>query len=91
MGISDPTDWGARHTETREDHMDQTEPTPATEEADRAEAESSHVADRAPTAEEERLADDSRKRYEEDADSVAEHERSMNETGAEEKGEGRIG
>jgi|HubBroStandDraft_3_1064219.scaffolds.fasta_scaffold857146_2 hypothetical protein len=71
--------------------MDQTEPDPTTEEEERAEANSAHVADRAPTDEEERLADESRNRYAGEAESVAEHERSMNEIGADEKGEGRIG
>jgi hypothetical protein len=70
--------------------MDQTEPDPATEEEERAEASSAHVADGAPTDEEEGLADQSRDRYAGDAESVAEHERSMNEIGADEKGEGRI-
>ena len=70
--------------------MDETEPTPATEEEERAESESAHVADRAPTEEEDRLADESAERYKDDAPSVAEHEREMGETGAEDKGEGRI-
>ena len=70
--------------------MDQTEPNAATEEEERAEASDPHVADRAPTEEEERLADESRDRFADEAESVAEHERSMNETGANEKGEGRI-
>jgi hypothetical protein len=70
--------------------MDQTEPDPATEEEERAEESSAHVADRAPTDEEGLLADESRDRYESEAESVAEHERSMNEIGADEKGEGRI-
>jgi hypothetical protein len=70
--------------------MDTTEPTETTEEEERAEASSPHVADRAPTKEEASSADESRERYADDAESVAEHERSMNETGAHEKGEGRI-
>ena len=70
--------------------MDQNEPTPATEEEERAEADSPHAADRAPTDEEERLADESAERYGDEAESVTEHERSMGETGAEDKGEGRI-
>jgi hypothetical protein len=70
--------------------MDQTDPTSATEEEDRTEADASHVADRAPTGDEERLADESRARFGDDAESVAEHERSMGERGANEKGEGRI-
>jgi hypothetical protein len=70
--------------------MDQTEPSPATEEEESAEAGNPHDADRAPTEEEERLADESAERYEDDAETVAEHERSMGETGAGEKGEGRI-
>ena len=70
--------------------MDQTEPDAATEEEERVEASDQHVADRAPTEEEERLADESRDRFADEAESVGEHERSMNETGANEKGEGRI-
>ncbi len=70
--------------------MDETKPSSATEEEDRIEGESAHTPDRPPTKEEERLADESRKRYADDEESVAEHERSMNETGANEKGEGRI-
>ena len=70
--------------------MDQTEPSKATEEEERAEANNPHFADRSPTEEEERLADESREQYADEAASVAEHERSMHETGAEDKGEGRI-
>jgi hypothetical protein len=70
--------------------MDHTEPDKATEEDELAESNKEHVADRAPTEDEERSADESRERYEDDAESVAEHERSMNETGANEKGEGRV-
>jgi hypothetical protein len=70
--------------------MDHTEPDKKTEKDELVEAGKAHVADRGPTAEEERLADESRERYADDADSVAEHERSMGETGADEKGEGRI-
>jgi hypothetical protein len=70
--------------------MDHTEPDKTTEEDELAEAGKAHVADRGPTKEEERLADESKQRYAEDADSVAEHERSMGKTGADEQGEGRI-
>jgi hypothetical protein len=70
--------------------MDQTEPSATTEEEERTDASSPHMADRAATEEEERLADESRERYADEAESVAEHERSMGETGADEKGEGRI-
>ncbi len=70
--------------------MDHTEPTATTEEEERAEASSPHGADRAPTEDETRSADESRERFADDAESVAEHERSMNETGANVKGEGRI-
>lgn len=70
--------------------MDETEPDAATEEEDRAEAGAPHSADRAPTEEEERLADRARERYGDDAESVAEHEKSMNERGAKGQGEGRI-
>lgn len=71
--------------------MDQTEPSSATEEEDQTEAGSAHTADRGPTEDEERLAEQSQERYEGDAESVAEHERAMNQKGVEEKGEGRIG
>ncbi len=70
--------------------MDHTDPNKTTEDEEEAEANSPHVADRAPTDEEERLADESRERYANEADAVADHERSMTETGASEKGEGRI-
>jgi hypothetical protein len=74
--------------------MDHTEPNPTTEDEDRAESGRGHVADRAPTDDEERAAEESRERYADEAESVAEsvaeHERSMNEIGADEKGEGRI-
>jgi hypothetical protein len=70
--------------------MDHTEPNNTTKEDELAEASRAHVADRTPTEEEERLADESRERYADEADSVAEHERSMDEKGADEKGEGWI-
>ncbi|HSZ37655.1 MAG TPA: hypothetical protein VK773_11250 [Acidimicrobiales bacterium] len=70
--------------------MDETKPSSATEEEDQVEAGAPHTADRAPTEEEERLADESRSRYADEAESVSEHERAMGETGANEKGEGRI-
>jgi hypothetical protein len=70
--------------------MDHTEPNETTEQEERAESKRKHTADRAPTEDEERSADESRVRYEDDAESVATHERSMNEAGAKEKGEGRI-
>ncbi len=70
--------------------MDHAEPDKTTEEDELAEAGKAHVSDREPTEEEERLADESRQRYAEDADAVAEHERSMGKTGAGEQGEGRI-
>ncbi len=70
--------------------MDESTPNSATEGEDRTEADASHSADRAPTEEEARLADESRERYGSDAESVAEHERSMGERGKNQKGEGRI-
>jgi hypothetical protein len=70
--------------------MDETEPTRTTEEEERTEADAAHTADRAPTEDEERSADEARERYGDDAESVAEHERSMGERGANDKGEGRI-
>ncbi len=71
--------------------MDHTDPSAETEDEERTEAaDVAHEADRLPTPEEERLADESKERYASEAESVAEHERSMTETGASEKGEGRI-
>ena len=70
--------------------MGDTEPNSATEEEERNEADAPHEADRAPSKEEERLADESRERYADDAESVAEHERASGETGAHVKGEGQI-
>jgi hypothetical protein len=65
------------------DHVD-----PRTEQAEQADAFRSHGADRAPTEEEERLADQSAKDV--DEDTVAEHEKEMDELGADVKGEGAI-
>jgi hypothetical protein len=70
--------------------MEHTDPNSATEDEERTEAEGPHDADRAATPDEERLAEEARERYADEAESVAEHERSMNETGANEKGEGRV-
>ncbi len=70
--------------------MEHTEPTSETDDEERTEADSPHDADRAATPDEERLAEQSREEYADEAESVAEHERSMGETGAEVQGEGRI-
>ncbi|HWD54304.1 MAG TPA: hypothetical protein VG346_04240 [Acidimicrobiales bacterium] len=71
--------------------MEHTNPSRETADEERTEAaDNAHQADRAPTPEEERLADESRERYAGEAEAVAEHERAMTETGADEKGEGRI-
>jgi hypothetical protein len=71
--------------------MEHTDPSRETADEERTEAaDVAHEADRAPTPEEERLADESKERFAGDAESVAEHERSMTETGANDKGEGRI-
>lgn len=71
--------------------MEHTDPSVETEDEERTEAaDVAHQADRAPTPEEERLADEAKERNASQAESVAEHERSMNETGANVKGEGRI-
>ncbi|HEY1651737.1 MAG TPA: STAS domain-containing protein [Acidimicrobiales bacterium] len=73
------------------EEMEHTNPSPETADEERTEAaDVAHEADRAPTEEEERLADESKERYAGEAKSVAEHERSMTETGANDKGEGRI-
>jgi hypothetical protein len=62
-----------------------TRPSPETRAAERDEATTPAGADREPTPEEQRLAD------EHDADpDVAEHEREMAERGARQQGEGRI-
>ena len=70
--------------------MEHTEPSQEIEEEERTDAEAPHMADRAATPEEERLADEARDRFAGDAADVAEHEREMDELGANEKGEGRI-
>ena len=64
---------------------DPTRPSSETRDAERAEAEAPHDADRAPTPEEEAVAEQSVL----DPD-VAEHERDMAERGANQEGEGRI-
>jgi hypothetical protein len=60
-------------------------PDPKTREAERREAEKSAGADRAPTPEEERLAEEHSL-----DETVVEHEEEMLERGAKQKGEGRI-
>lgn len=70
--------------------MEHTEPSEEIDEEERTDAEAPHMADRAATPEEERLADESRDRYAGDAAEVAKREREMGELGADEKGEGRI-
>lgn len=70
--------------------MEHTEPSQETDEEERTDAEAPHMADRAATPEEERLADESRDRFAGDAEEVADKEREMGEIGADEKGEGRI-
>jgi hypothetical protein len=71
--------------------MEHTNPSRETADEERTEAaDVAHQADRAPTPEEDRLADESKERYGGEADEVAEHEQSMNETGANVKGEGQI-
>jgi hypothetical protein len=71
--------------------MEHTNPSRETADEERTEAaDVAHEADRAPTPEEERLADESKERYADEAETVAEHERSMTESGASDKGEGRI-
>ena len=62
-----------------------TRPSAETRDAERAEADVSPGADRAPTPEEERIADE----HELDP-SVAEHEQEMAERGDRQEGEGRI-
>jgi hypothetical protein len=62
-----------------------TRPSPETRAAERDEAQTTAHADRAPTREEERLAETR------DVDrNAAEYEKEMNERGAKQKGEGRI-
>ncbi|MDQ1429697.1 MAG: hypothetical protein QOF40_299 [Actinomycetota bacterium] len=62
-----------------------TRPSSETREAERAEASKPAAADRAPTPEEEKIADS----LDLDPD-VAEHEREMIERGAHQKGEGKL-
>ena len=64
---------------------EQTRPNDATRKAEREEAKRDHVADRPPTAEEERDAD----RHAPEPD-VSEHEHEMAERGAHQEGEGRL-
>jgi hypothetical protein len=62
-----------------------TRPSPETRAAERDEAQTTAHADRAPTPEEERLAETR------DVDrNAAEYEKEMNERGAKQKGEGRL-
>jgi hypothetical protein len=63
---------------------------PATQEAERREAQQAHVADRAPTADEEDAAERGKKATEADSGSVAEHFEEMSELGAQVKGEGEV-
>jgi hypothetical protein len=70
--------------------MEHTEPSQETDEEERTDAEAPHMADRAATPEEARLADESKDRFAGDAEEVAEKEHEMGELGANEKGEGRI-
>jgi hypothetical protein len=70
--------------------MEHTEPSQETNEEERTDAEAPHMADRAATPEEERLAEESRDRFAGDAAEVAKREHEMDELGANEKGEGRI-
>jgi hypothetical protein len=65
------------------DHVDD-----RTADAETAEAARSHGADRGPTEEEERLADEAAATI--DEAEVAKHEREMDELGADVKGEGEI-
>lgn len=65
--------------------QDETRSDQATEEAEEQEAHAPHAADRAPTPEEERAAEEN-----ELDPAVAEHYREAIETGAELKGEGEI-
>jgi hypothetical protein len=64
--------------------------TPKTKAEEEREAHAEHVPDRPPTAAEEEAADESRDRYADDADEVAENTRSAAERGANVKGEGQI-
>ncbi len=62
-----------------------TRPSPQTRAAERAEASQTAAADRAPTPEEERLAET----HDVDPEAAA-HEKEMNERGAKQQGEGRL-
>jgi hypothetical protein len=66
------------------------EPTGATREAEEVDATVTHAADRPPTGEEEAAAEESREKYEDDAEDVAAHYEEMSDIGAHVKGEGAI-
>jgi hypothetical protein len=68
----------------------ETEPTDATRAAEREEANASHVADRAPSAEEAKAADRGPDEAEMDPRSVRDHFEEMTDLGAHVKGEGEI-
>jgi hypothetical protein len=66
-------------------------PSEATRKAEQSDAQQAHVADRAPTAEEEEAAEEFGSTLsQEERASVAEHEREMGQRGADAKGEGRL-
>jgi hypothetical protein len=62
----------------------------ATLEAERVDAQQAHVADRAPTADEEAEAEKSQESFAGDKATVAEHYEEMSDIGAHVKGEGAI-
>ncbi|HWE68487.1 MAG TPA: hypothetical protein VG298_17740 [Acidimicrobiales bacterium] len=66
------------------------EPTTATRDTEREDARQAHIADRAPTAEEEVAAERGRSSFGADRESVAEHYDEMTEIGAKVKGEGEV-
>jgi len=68
----------------------ETELDEGTREAERAEAEEAHVADRPPTSEEEAAAEAAAKEFEGDGEQAAAHFEELSDIGAKDKGEGRI-
>jgi len=69
---------------------ERTEPDEATIEAERAEEDSAHTADREPTETEEAAAEGGYQESDEERQRVAEHYQEMTDIGAHTEGEGRI-
>jgi hypothetical protein len=76
--------------EEEEIMSDNAEPDEATVEAEQVDAQQAHVADRAPTADEEAEAEKSKEAFAGDSAEVAAHYEEMSDIGAHAKGEGAI-